>query len=636
MNETRGPEPDAPLFRIATAMSDEQPVDWEAEKRRHPGLSDSIERLRLVEAMMRAAQEPLEETEEWVRPEAWVPTPPAPPLERWGPLRIVEWIGDGGFADVYRAHDPTLDVDLALKLWRPEAARDPETLLAEARRLAKVRHDNVVVVHGADRHDGRPGMWMDFVDGRTLERWLQQNGPLGAGEAAAIGIELCRALAAIHAAGIVHRDLKAQNVMRTGQGRIVLMDFGCAGDRTPSGDLATSATIKGTPLTMAPEQLGGGTIGPPADLYALGVLLYRLVSGTYPIEAANLYELKRKHERRESIPLLDRRPDLPKAFVRVVERALDPDPARRYASAGEMERALREAPGDGTGARPRRHAPGRLGEGTDRHRRLWWSAEPIQVIASLGIAVAIGAPMLWWMARGDADLQRSAALGALRSGAPAGEASRGSAPPPAASGEPDQTSVATPAAPAFAVEAGLHRTRATTEERLLPGARIGPGDALFLEISGSAPMYVYVLDEEASGRLFVLFPAAGLDRTNPIPAGKHRLPGTRAGTAVNWEVTSAGGRERVVVIASRRALPELESRIAAFPTPSPGEALAYGELTDPAGERLRGMGGYVEARPPEGASSNTPLGALLAGLSGSAPAARDTWIWQIELENPMP
>src|SRR5262249_20255413 len=160
-------------------------------------------------------------------------------------------IAEGSFGGVYRAHDERLQADVALKLLRPQDANDSEPanrLLTEARLLASVRHPNVVRVHGADDQQIPPGLWMEFVRGRTLADVLEHPGPVGAREAAIVGVDLCRALAAVHRRGLVHGDVKARNVMREDGGRIVLMDFG-AGDAlaSPAVDLAA------TPAYAAPE-----------------------------------------------------------------------------------------------------------------------------------------------------------------------------------------------------------------------------------------------------------------------------------------------------------------------------------------------------------------------------------------------
>src|SRR5688500_5498384 len=201
--------------------------------------------------------------------------PEIPAIGSWGHLALLERLGDGSFGDVYRAWDRQLERDVALKLLRGQASEDdPRTsrIAIEGRLLARVRHPNVISVHGVAVNDGRVGLWMELVRGATLEQLLQQRGPFSAREAALIGIDLCRALAAIHAAGLIHRDVKAQNVMREDGGRIVLMDLGTG--RESGGPTDPSADMAGTPLYLAPEIFAGGSASVRTDIYGLGVLLY--------------------------------------------------------------------------------------------------------------------------------------------------------------------------------------------------------------------------------------------------------------------------------------------------------------------------------------------------------------------------
>jgi eukaryotic-like serine/threonine-protein kinase len=254
----------------------------------------------------------------------------------WGHLEIRNRLASGAYGEIYVAHDPRLNVDVALKLLRLPATGAPvDHLLSEARTLAKVRHPNVVTIHGADVRDGRAGLWMDLVHGQTLETWLQAHGTMGATEASAIGVEVCRALAAVHAAGLVHGDVKAQNVMREAAGRTVLTDFGAG--RTQG---AEPVGVAGTPMYLAPEVLAGEPPTARSDIYSVGVLLFHLLAGSYPFAAASLEELRARHADGERRRLRDLRPDLPDSLIGAVERALDADPARRFATAGEMEQAL--------------------------------------------------------------------------------------------------------------------------------------------------------------------------------------------------------------------------------------------------------------------------------------------------------
>lgn len=262
------------------------------------------------------------------------------PGARWGPLEILESIGTGAFGEVYRARDTRLDREVALKLLKREATPSGDETIAEARLLARARHPHVALVYGAERIEGRVGIWMELLQGQTLDRILAERGMFEAREAALVGIDLCRALAAVHAAGITHRDVKLSNVMRAAGGRIVLMDFGLGDEETPRSRPGGGALLLGTPLFMAPEVLNGGTADRRSDLYSLGVVLFALVTGTLPLEAPTIAELRAKHARGEARPARDLRPDLSADFAEVLQRLLAPDRTARFASAGQAEQAL--------------------------------------------------------------------------------------------------------------------------------------------------------------------------------------------------------------------------------------------------------------------------------------------------------
>lgn len=238
----------------------------------------------------------------------------------WAHFLILSPIGFGSFADVYRAHDTKLQSDVALKLMRDDddTAGQTARALKEARRFAGIRHTNLVTVFGAAKASGRVGLWMELVRGATLEEALREQGAYGARDASLIGLELCRALAVLHRAGLVHGDIKVGNVMRDATGRTILMD--CA------------RTFAGSPRTKAD------------DIHSVGVLLFHLVTNRYPVEG--------------QMHLRALRPDLPDDFVTIVERALDANPRRRFHSAGAFETAL--AGLLGTVAENASREPGRL------------------------------------------------------------------------------------------------------------------------------------------------------------------------------------------------------------------------------------------------------------------------------------
>ena len=259
----------------------------------------------------------------------------------WGPFEIIREIGHGGYGAVYLAWDSTLERAVALKLLHH--ADRSSAAVREARLLALASHPNVVRVLGADEHDGLVGLWMEFIDGVTLQEFLKKSGALGAHEALAIGIHLCHAIAAVHHAGLIHRDIKVHNVMRENNtGRIVLMDFGSSVVRTD--DAEEIPDLVGTPCYIAPELLAGCPATVASDIYSLGVVLYHLVTLDFPFRGHTDVAPDPRHDAR-FVPLSDRRPDLPAAFVCVVSRALAFDPADRYESVGAMQADLIHAMG---------------------------------------------------------------------------------------------------------------------------------------------------------------------------------------------------------------------------------------------------------------------------------------------------
>jgi hypothetical protein len=257
-------------------------------------------------------------------------------LPTWGSLQILQEIGHGGFGTVYRAWEPALTREVALKIIRPREP-NPDALAAilhEGQLLARVRHPNVVAVYGAQQIGSEVGLWMELVNGRSLSDLVKRDGPRAAAEAAVIGISLCQATAAVHQAGVLHRDIKAHNVMREAGGRIVLMDFG-AGQLLTAPRTPDERAI-GTPAYMAPEVLAGGRASARSDIYSLGILLYYLVTGTYPVDGNSWTDFLLAHARFERRPLGDVRPDIQANFVRVVERATALHPDERYPTPGAM------------------------------------------------------------------------------------------------------------------------------------------------------------------------------------------------------------------------------------------------------------------------------------------------------------
>jgi|SoiMethySBSTD1v2_1073268.scaffolds.fasta_scaffold03471_12 serine/threonine protein kinase/Tol biopolymer transport system component len=338
-------EPQSLIDELAAAVADGRVLDWDVLESSAPSDAEraSIRRLRAIAAIGQAHTELTvsDTVSESLSVRSLLPCaedPSAP--AHWGPLRILERVGRGRFGDVYRAWDRNLDREVALKLLRrrDDATAADREVIEEGRLMARVRHPNVVTIHGAQRIDGRIGLWMEFVEGRTLEAELKEHGPFSADEVVRVGIELCRALGAVHESGLVHRDVKAQNVLRDRRGRILLGDFGTGRELDDEAPVADD--IAGTPAYLAPEIFTQSPATRQSDLYSLGVLLFHLATGTYPVPGRRIAQIREAHHHRSRVSIDTLRSDLPRALVDVIERAMEHDPSRRFESATAMETAL--------------------------------------------------------------------------------------------------------------------------------------------------------------------------------------------------------------------------------------------------------------------------------------------------------
>ncbi len=261
-----------------------------------------------------------------------------------GNYRIVEKLGDGGMGAVYRAVDELLDREVAVKVLRSELAGEAtliERFRAEAIALARLNHPRIATLHGLERNGKTFVMIMEYVRGDTLEQVVARSGGLSWVRAAEICVDICDALEHAHDKGVVHRDIKPANVMLSTTGQIKVMDFGIA--RVVGRDRQTQfGHAVGTPMYMAPEQLRGEEVDGRADLYALGAVLFELITGRVAFEADSDYALMMKQ--------LNEPPPPPSAFVREVPEAVDALVRKamaksrkdRPANAAAMRAALRE------------------------------------------------------------------------------------------------------------------------------------------------------------------------------------------------------------------------------------------------------------------------------------------------------
>ncbi len=289
-------------------------------------------------------------------PSDWSVNPPASrelePGDDIGGYAIEVRCGQGGFGSVYRARAPDGST-VAVKLLHAFLARDDRAAARfrrEAEAIRRIGHANVVRVLGAGVTDDRlPFLVMEWLPGVTLKAEIERRGALTPAEALAIVESLGHGLAAAHAAGVVHRDLKPSNVMLVPRGErvdAVLLDFGIAKLFEPDTgtplQFTSAAVTLGSPQTMAPEQIRAGTIGPRTDIYALGIVLFVLVTGGYPFSSDSWADLKAMHMEGRPPPASSRAPVSP-AIDAVIQRCLEKRPDDRYGSVDELVDALRAA-----------------------------------------------------------------------------------------------------------------------------------------------------------------------------------------------------------------------------------------------------------------------------------------------------
>jgi serine/threonine-protein kinase len=254
--------------------------------------------------------------------------------------RIVSLIGVGGMGTVYRAHDRELDEDVALKALRRELVDAPGVLARfrhEVKLARRVTHPNVARVYDIGEHDGTKFLTMELVDGPSLAVHLRKERALPAGRIVDIAAAVCAGLGAAHAAGVIHRDLKPDNVLLAADGRIVVTDFGIA---RLSVDGVTLGTAVGTPAYMAPEQVEGGAVDERADLYALGVMLFELATGERPFGGDSIFAVANARLRNPPPDPRARRPEVPETLSRLIQRLMARAASERFADAGEVAAAL--------------------------------------------------------------------------------------------------------------------------------------------------------------------------------------------------------------------------------------------------------------------------------------------------------
>jgi len=299
--------------------------------------------------------------------------------------KILEKIGEGGMGEIYRARDPQLDRDVALKLLPEVLSNDSRRVRRferEAKVLASLTHPNIAAVYGFHEEKGLRFIAMELLEGDTLSSHITEEG-LALNQLLDIGIPLAEAIAFAHDKGVVHRDLKPSNIMLDASGRIRVLDFGVAGLRQAESDGDTDATLEaltregeivGTVAYMAPEQLKGQSMDARADVFSIGVLLYELATGVRPFREDSPAGVASAILRDDPTPLRDVRPDLPPDLGRVLRRCLEKNAERRMQTAMDVRNEL-----DDLRAGIRTHAPSHSDGVPDRP---WSLAEGNMVITT--------------------------------------------------------------------------------------------------------------------------------------------------------------------------------------------------------------------------------------------------------------
>jgi serine/threonine-protein kinase len=262
-----------------------------------------------------------------------------------GRYELGELIGEGGAARVYHSRDTVLDRVVAVKLLRDEYSTDQDFVARfhrEARAVASLSHPNIVDIYDYGMHDGTYFIVMQWIKGTDLKSLLRESGRLDPARVLTLADGILLGLSAAHERGIIHRDVKPQNLLvRESDGLVKLTDFGVARALGATQHTAVGTTV-GTAHYMAPEQAGGDPLSPATDLYAVGVVLFEALSGRLPYDGTTALQIGMQHLHAPIPDLSAGAPGIPPALARAVERALAKNPAERYPSAEAMRTALHE------------------------------------------------------------------------------------------------------------------------------------------------------------------------------------------------------------------------------------------------------------------------------------------------------
>src|SRR3954464_6894920 len=245
---------------------------------------------------------------------------------------LEELVGTGGMSSVYKARDRLLERNVARKVLQPHYSDDAEYVerfRREARSVAQLSHPHIVTVIDRGEDGGQQFIVFEFIDGENLKQLIGRIGPLPVRRAVELALEIADALAFAHDHGLVHRDVKPQNVLLTPDGDAKVTDFGIARSLDVEEGVTQTGTVLGTSNYLSPEQASGQPVTPATDVYSLGIVLYELLTGDVPFPGENFVAVAMKHINEEPPSLLERRPDVPMRLAAAIDRALANDPGQR-------------------------------------------------------------------------------------------------------------------------------------------------------------------------------------------------------------------------------------------------------------------------------------------------------------------
>lgn len=247
---------------------------------------------------------------------------------------LIERIGDGGMAAVYRAHDQLLDRYVAVKILHPQFANDEEFIVRfkkEAQGAAKLSHVNIVNIYDVGEWEGKHFIVMEYVEGETLKNKIQREGQLSIRDVLDISGQICEALEHAHSHNLIHCDIKPHNILLKPNGQVKVADFGIA-RAASSSTMTYSGNVVGSVHYISPEQAQGNAITPKSDIYSLGVVIYEMLTGQVPFKGENVVSIALKHLQEMPAPIHELRPDVPPVVEAIVLKAMEKDPAKRFSS----------------------------------------------------------------------------------------------------------------------------------------------------------------------------------------------------------------------------------------------------------------------------------------------------------------